>query len=88
MRRIVHLQCVNAFSKERTSETRFANAVIAVDAIFADTVVTGVTGTIIEVDLTVCACVRRIITLCYKYVKIIHDILYYFYISVITPFPF
>lgn len=38
-----------------TSEARFANTVIAVDAIFADAIVTWVTGTIIEIYLTVCA---------------------------------
>lgn len=38
-----------------TSEARFANAVIAVDAVFADAIVTWVTGTIVKVDLTVCA---------------------------------
>lgn len=38
-----------------TSEARFANTVIAVDAIFADAIVTWVTGTIIKVYLTVCA---------------------------------
>lgn len=38
-----------------TSEARFANTVIAVDAIFADAIVTGVTGTVIKVYLTVCA---------------------------------
>lgn len=38
-----------------TSEARFANTVIAVDAIFADAIVTWVTGTIIEVYLTICA---------------------------------
>lgn len=38
-----------------TSKARFANTVIAVDAIFADAIVTWVTGTIVKVDLTVCA---------------------------------
>lgn len=37
----------------RTSEARFANAVVAVDSIFADAIVTWVTGTVIIVDLTV-----------------------------------
>lgn len=38
-----------------TSEARFTNAVIAVDAIFADPIVTWVTGTIIKVYLTIWA---------------------------------
>lgn len=38
-----------------TGEARFANTVVAVDAIFADAIVTWVTGTIIEVYFTVCA---------------------------------
>lgn len=38
-----------------TSKARFAYTVIAVDAIFADAIVTWVTGTIVKVDLTVCA---------------------------------
>lgn len=37
-----------------TSEPRFANTVIAVDAIFADAIVTWVAGAVIEVYLTVC----------------------------------
>lgn len=39
----------------RTSKARFANTVIAVDAIFADPIVTWVTGTVVIVDLTICA---------------------------------
>lgn len=38
-----------------TGEARFANTVIAVDAIFADAVVTWITGTVIKVHLTVWA---------------------------------
>lgn len=38
-----------------TSEARFADTVIAVYAIFADTVVTWVAGTIIKIDFTICA---------------------------------
>lgn len=38
-----------------TSEARFANTVITVDAIFADAVITWVTGAIIKVYFTVCA---------------------------------
>lgn len=38
-----------------TCEARFANTVITVDAIFADAIVTWVTGTIIKVYFTVCA---------------------------------
>lgn len=36
-----------------TSEARFAHTVIAIDAIFADAIVTWVTGTVIKVYLTV-----------------------------------
>lgn len=39
-----------------TSEARFANTVVAIDAIFADAIVTRVTGTIIKIYLTVGAC--------------------------------
>lgn len=42
-----------------TSETRFANTVIVIDAIFANAIVTWVTGTIIKVYLTVGACVDK-----------------------------
>lgn len=42
-----------------TGEARFANTVIAVNAIFADAIVTWVAGTIIKVDFTICACVDR-----------------------------
>lgn len=38
-----------------TSKARLANTVIAIDAIFADAIVTWATGTIIKVYLTVCA---------------------------------
>lgn len=38
----------------RTCEARFANTVIAVDAIFANAIITRVIGTIIKVYLTVC----------------------------------
>lgn len=38
----------------RTCKARFANTVITVDAIFADSIVTWVAGTIIKVYLTVC----------------------------------
>lgn len=48
-----------SFSEGLTSEARFANTVIAVDAIFADAIVTWVTGTIINVFLTICACVDK-----------------------------
>lgn len=37
-----------------TCEARFAHTVVTVDAVFADSVVTWVAGTIIKVDLTVC----------------------------------
>lgn len=43
-----------------TCEARFAYAVIAIDAIFANPVVTWVTGTIINVDLTVGACEKKV----------------------------
>lgn len=46
---------INFYVAFRTSEARFANTVIAVNAIFADTIVTWITGTIIKVHLTVCA---------------------------------
>lgn len=39
-----------------TCEARFANTVIAIDAIFTDAIITWVTGTIIKVYLTVGAC--------------------------------
>lgn len=42
-----------------TSEARFANAVVAVDSIFADAIVTWVTGTVIKVDLTVDTCLKE-----------------------------
>lgn len=48
-----------SFSEGLTSEARFANTVIAVDAIFADAIITWVTGTIIKVYLAVCACVDK-----------------------------
>lgn len=48
-----------SLSESLTSEARFANTVVVVDAIFADTVVTWVTGTVVKVDLTVCACVHK-----------------------------
>lgn len=48
-----------SFSEGLTSEARFANTVIAVDAIFADAIVTWVTGTVVKVYLTVCACVDK-----------------------------
>lgn len=41
-------------SEGLTSEPGFANTVIAVDAILADTIVTWVAGAVIEVYLTVC----------------------------------
>lgn len=47
------------FSEGLTSEARFANTVIAVDAIFADAIITRVTGTIIKVYLAICACVDK-----------------------------
>lgn len=37
-----------------TGEARFANTVVAVDAIFAEAIVTWVTGTIVKVYFTVC----------------------------------
>lgn len=37
----------------RTGEARFANAVIAIDAIFANAIVTWVTGAVIKVHLAV-----------------------------------
>lgn len=43
-----------------TCEARFAYAVIAIDAIFANTIVTRVTGTIIKIDLTVGACRKKV----------------------------
>lgn len=43
-----------------TCEARFAYAVIAIDAIFANPVVTWVTGTVINIDLTVGACEKKI----------------------------
>lgn len=42
-----------------TCEARFAYAVIAIDAIFANPVVTWVTGTVINIDLTVGACGKK-----------------------------
>lgn len=38
-----------------TSEARFADTVVAVDAVFADAVIARITGTIVKVYLTVCA---------------------------------
>lgn len=43
-----------------TCEARFAYAVIAIDAIFANPVVTWVTGTIINIYLTVGACGKKV----------------------------
>lgn len=48
-----------SFPEGLTSEARFANTVIAVDSIFADAIVTWITGTIIKVYLTVCACIDK-----------------------------
>lgn len=48
-----------SFSEGLTSEARFANTIIAIDPIFANTIVTWVTGTIIKVYLTVGACVDK-----------------------------
>lgn len=36
-----------------TSEPRFANTVIAIDAIFADAIITRIAGTVIKVNLTI-----------------------------------
>lgn len=49
-----------------TCKARFAYTVIAVDAIFANTIVTWVTGTIINIYLTVGACGKKV-----YYVKIL-----------------
>lgn len=54
---IFHHQVVVLFCLEcLTSEARFANTVVAIDAIFANAIVTRVTGTIIKIYLTVGAC--------------------------------
>lgn len=45
---------------ELTCEARFAYTVIAIDAIFANTIVTWVTGTIINIYLTVGACGKKV----------------------------
>ncbi len=47
------------FFDSLTCEARFANTVIAIDAIFADAIVTWVAGTIIIVYLTVRSCVDK-----------------------------
>lgn len=47
---------VGTLSEGLTCEARFTNTVIAIDAIFADAIITWVTGTIIKVYLTVGAC--------------------------------
>lgn len=39
-----------------TGEARLADAVVAVDAVFADAVVARVAGTVVKVDLAVGAC--------------------------------
>lgn len=41
-----------------TGEARLADAVVAVDAVFADAVVTRVAGAVVKVDLAVGACVE------------------------------
>lgn len=48
-----------SFSESLTSEARFANTVVVVDAVFANAVVTWVTGTIVKVDLTIWACIDK-----------------------------
>ncbi len=42
-----------------TSEPRFANTVIAIDAIFADAIITRIAGTVIKVNLTIGTCVGK-----------------------------
>lgn len=56
---IIHSKCVVSLSEGLTSEARFANAVVAVDSIFADAIVTWVAGTVIIVDLTVDTCLKK-----------------------------
>lgn len=46
---------INLVFTLRSSETGFADTFIAVYAIFADSIVTRVASTVIEVDFTVCA---------------------------------
>lgn len=52
-----------SFSEGLTSEARFANTIIAIDAIFAYAIVTRITGTVIKVYLTVGACVDKSLSL-------------------------
>lgn len=47
------------FSEGLTSEAWSANTVVAVDAVFADAIVTWVTSAIIKIYFTVCACVDK-----------------------------
>lgn len=44
-----------SISESFTCKTRFANTVIAVDAVFADAIIAWVTCTVIKVNLTICA---------------------------------
>lgn len=46
-----------------TSEAGFADTVVAVDAVFADAVVTWVAGAVVKVYLTVDACVETAVLL-------------------------
>lgn len=43
-----------ALSWRYTSKARLADTIVAVDAIFADAIITGITGTVVKVNLTVC----------------------------------
>lgn len=52
-----------------TCEARFAYTVIAIDAIFANTIVTWVTGTIINIYLAVGACGKSTSSKHFLYVK-------------------
>lgn len=49
----------NLLTQKLTCEAWFAYTVITIDAIFANAIVTWVTGTIVKIDLTVGACVEE-----------------------------
>lgn len=51
----VRLTLVDLIFTLRSTETGFADTFIAVDAVFADPIVTRVARTVIKVDFTVCA---------------------------------
>lgn len=71
----VFFPCSILFTPKLTCEARFAYTVIAIDAIFANAIVTWVTGTIIIIYLTVGACGKKV-----NHVKILtfFSVKYYF----------